>query len=63
MIGGIHNALGNPDEKFKYYKIVSQDLETMPGEERLLESADWKGVLDLKLAQHQLRLKDYKGAQ
>lgn len=60
--GSIYNALEKPDESLSCYKIANKDLERLPGEEHLSESADWKGVLNLKLAEHQMRMKDYKEA-
>ncbi len=63
VMGSIYSALGKPDESLNCYKEASKDLERLPRGEDLSESADWKGVLDLKLAEHQLRTKDYKEAQ
>ena len=63
MIGGIHNVLENPDESLNHYNLASNDLATLPETESSSESADMKAVLDLKLAQHQLRIKNYKEAQ
>lgn len=63
VMGSIYNALEKPDESLSCYKIANKDLERLPGEEHLSESADWKGVLNLKLAEHQMRMKDYKEAQ
>lgn len=63
VMGGIYNALENPDESLKSYRAASTDLGRLPGKEVSPESADWKGVVDLKLAEHQIRTKEYKEAQ
>jgi len=61
VMGSIHNALGNPGESLVSYENAVRDLQTAPEEQ--LEVADWRGVLDLKLAEHLTRAGDYKGAQ
>ena len=63
MMGGIYKSLERSDESLDSYKAASKDLERLPEEASLSESADWKGVLDLKLAEHQVRMKEYKEAQ
>ena len=63
VMGSIYNALENPDKSLNCYKVASKDLERLPKGGNLSERADWKGVLDLKLAEHQMRAKDYKEAQ
>lgn len=65
MIGGIHNALENPDESLNHYNLARKDLETLPTEQTPPpdERADWNAVLDLKLAQYHLRTNHHKQAQ
>ena len=63
VMGGIYNALEKPNESLNCYKIASKALESLPEGESLSESADWKGALDLKLAEHHMKTKDYKEAQ
>lgn len=63
-MGGIHNALKNPDESLNHYNLARKDLENLPTEQTAPpERADWNAVLDLKLAQHHLRIKHHKQAQ
>lgn len=61
-MGSIYNALENSNESLNCFKAASKDLERLPEGESLSESADWKGVLDLKLAEHRMRKKEYKEA-
>lgn len=63
VMGGIYNALKKPDESLNCYKAASNDLKRLPEEANSSEIADWKGVLDLKLAEQRMRTKDYKEAQ
>ena len=62
-MGGIFNSLGKPDESLTHYNLASKNLESPPNEHPPPETSDWKAVLDLKLAQHHLRTKEYKEAQ
>ena len=62
-MGGVYNALENFTESQNHYKLASKDLETLPEEQSSLEGGDWKAVLDLKLAQHHLRTREFKEAQ
>ena len=66
-MGSIHNALQNPDESFHYYTLANKDLITLPeegeNEKESSKRADWQGVLNLKLAQHHLRKRNYTEAQ
>ena len=62
-MGGIYNSLGKSDESLNHYKLASKSLENLPNEQPPSEPSDWKAVLDLKLAQHHLRTKEYKEAQ
>lgn len=63
VMGGIYNALEEPDESLNCYKKASENVKKLPEEGKLSESANCKAVLDLKLAEHQMRTKDYQEAQ
>ncbi|KAK0514077.1 hypothetical protein JMJ35_003799 [Cladonia borealis] len=55
--GNIYEALGNPSESLISHKQASTNLQLLPDEEP--DAADWKAVLNVKLAEHHRRLKDY----
>ena len=59
--GNIYDALGNPSESLISHKQASTNLQLLPDEEP--DAADWKAVLNVKLAEHHRRLKDYGTAQ
>lgn len=59
--GNIYNALGNPGESLIYYEQASTKLQSLPDEDP--EVNDWKAVLNLRLAEHHRRLKDYGTSQ
>ena len=59
--GNIYDALGNPDESLICHKQASTNLQSLPDEDP--EVNVWKAVLNLKLAEHHRRLKDYGTSQ
>ena len=62
-MGGIYNSLENPNESLNHYNLASKKLESPPNVQPPSETADWKAVLDLRLAQHHLTTKEFKEAQ
>ena len=62
-MAGIYNSLDKSIESLNHYKLASRIMEDLPDDQDSSVAADWKGVLDLKLAQHLLRTKEYKEAQ
>ena len=61
VMGSIYNALDKPRESVTYYEEANKEFQKEPEEQP--DIADWKSVLNLKLAEHLTRAKDYKGAQ
>ncbi len=55
--GNIYDALGNTSESLISHKEASTNLQLLPDEDPNV--TDWKAVLNLKLAEHHRRLKDY----
>lgn len=60
-MGRIQDALGNRDESLACYETASMSFRNAPKEEPQL--ADWRAVLNLKLAEHHVRTKDFRSAQ
>ncbi|MCJ1453225.1 hypothetical protein MMC28_003571 [Mycoblastus sanguinarius] len=60
VMGSIYNALDKPRESVTYYEEANKEFQKEPEEQP--DIADWKSVLNLKLAEHLTRAKDYKGA-
>ena len=55
--GNIYDALDSPSESLISYQQASTNLQLLPDEDP--DVTDWKAVLNLKLAEHHRRLKDY----
>lgn len=59
--GNIYDVLGNPSESLISHKQASTNIQLLPDGEP--DVADWKAVLNLKLAEHHSRSKDYGTSQ
>ena len=59
--GNIYDALCNPGESLFYHEQASTKLQSLPDGDA--EVKDWKAVVNLKLAEHHRRLKDYGTCQ